>query len=249
MRNIGDLSLILIGNCRRKERERTQRGERMPTLFPPRFSPSAVLAPPPSSPPLLLQPGNLSEGAQNKAAKEGKRKRVKAVYRRRKRRRRRRRRRGRQQSSPSHNSSVITPRSSRTRPQRGSALLVVFNAFCRVPPQGSHFSGRLQQRVWQELGRTPPGPLARRLPVRSGGCRRCFHCDTPGGSELLMWRYDHSRTDTSNFPLPFPPLFSYCGLCHYVSGGSVSRGWSCKCTKIKEESFLSGWFFFGELMN
>lgn len=79
MRDISALLLILAGNCLRKEREHRE-AKNAKAIFP-RFSPSAVLAPPPSFLP-LLEPGNLSEKAQNKAAKE-KRKQVKAVWRRR----------------------------------------------------------------------------------------------------------------------------------------------------------------------
>lgn len=210
-------------------------------LFSPRFSPSAVLAPPPSFLP-LLEPGNLSEKAQNKAAKE-KRKQVKAVYQRR--RTRRRRRRGRKSSSACRALHLITLLwlllALLILCLWEEALALLFWMHMPFSSTGSHFSFLLQQCVWQELGKMPPGQNVLLLPVRFWPTSYVFTVIHLGfrGFYVAIWPLLWtSWTDTLDFPSPLFILW----LVSLHKQGRVS----CYGTKMRGK-FLFGWCSSGSL--
>lgn len=156
MINISALLLIITGNCLRKGR--TQRGEECQSYFPQIFSISCPRSSPISST-AAVEPGNLSEKAQNKAAKrkkENKRKQFSEEG-------------GGGEAKERHNSSLISAPSSHSPSQGGSAGPVVLNAFAiffnRVtffsPTTGACLTGVGKVATWPKCTLAPRKILAR----------------------------------------------------------------------------------------
>lgn len=204
-----------------KEREHRE-AKNAKAIFP-RFSPSAVLAPP-LSPPPLPGPGNLSEKAQNKAAKKEKENKWKQL--------RRRRRRGSEgkavQRAPSHNSSLITAPSSRLPPPRLREEEPALLFWMRLPfsPTGSHFFSRTTGARLTAAGKDATWPKRTLAPFKIVGRRAMF-------SPRYTWAFGllcgNSTTVLNQLnwhiglPLPFLFILWFVSLRKL---GSVSCGWS-----------------------
>lgn len=169
-------------------------------LFSPDFLHQLSSLLPPSSLP-LLEPGNLSKKAQNKAAKE-KRKQVKAVY-------QRRRRRGRWGSSAGRALHLITllwllldlPIPLSWGGSAGPVVLNVFAILCNrvtffISTTAACLTGVGRDATWLKRTLSSCKILA---------CEWCFYCDTPGslGFYVATWpELWTSWTDTLDFPSP-----------------------------------------------
>lgn len=118
---------------------------------------------------------------------------------------------------------------------REEALAMLF--WMRLPfsSTGSHFSALLQELVWQELGKSPPGRNARLLPVRfwlESDVVTVIHL----GVWAFMWPYDYScePAEPTHWTSPLP--FSFCGLFHYVS---------MEVSVVAEAAIAQKWVFVG----
>lgn len=203
----------MFGNCLRKER--TQRGKECQSSFPQIFSISCPRSLPPSSPPLL---GNLSEKAQNKAAKR--------------------------KEKTSESSFLKKEEGKRKKgitllwlllrllilSQGGSAGLVVLNAFA-IFFNGVTFLSSTTGACLTGFGKDATWPKCTLASCKILARERCLWRDTPGslGFYVAIWlQLWTSWTDTLDFPsTPF-----ILWVVSLRKQGSVSCGWSCNGTKM-----------------